>query len=107
MAKASLECQSCCQQVGFSAANTVQVLDGESEPERKTQLEAELKEKQTAFDTLMKQFEVRQGAAGGRVQQLSEQAQLNEMTDGRPAGGIAGRGGAGLRLTGGELQQVV
>ena len=43
----------------------MQVLDGESEPERKTQLEAELKEKQTAFDTLMKQFEGRQGVGGG------------------------------------------
>ena len=53
--KWALSCQPC-----------VQVLDGESEPERKTQLEAELKEKQTAFDTLMKQFEVRQGSWRGR-----------------------------------------
>ena len=93
---------------GFSAANTVQVLDGESEPERKTQLQAELKEKQTAFDTLMKQFEVRQGAAGGKSPAaLGAGSAEWKLTDGRPAGGIAGYGGAGLRLTGEELQQVV
>lgn len=78
-----------------------QVLDGESEPERKTQLEAELKEKQTAFDTLMKQFEdmaLEKAKTGGGMRPSERRAQ-QAMQDGT---GLTQRGSGGLPYGGAD-----